>query len=227
MFNDSPASSIPIISKNFIQMKNGLFGNNKDPTTSLIHSIGTIGYSILTYLVYKSRGEHKTTIDLQDIISTLSISKLTVKKYLPKLQQSNLLTCSKDLSTIVKKDRLTIDLTLYYNLKGGFEKIPQSIYLDYYRHLSPTGWIILCLLTKMHNRDFGGTGSLGFTSISEDRISQFLGIHKNTVSLYVIEIKKLKLIKVINSKNIITGYDDYGNPQKTYVPNQYSVIFKN
>jgi len=196
MFNDSPTSSTPTISKNFIQMKNGLFGDNKDPTTSLIHSIGVIGYSILTYLVYKSRGEYKTTIDLQD------------------------------LSTIVKKDRLTIDLTLYYNLKGGFEKIPQSIYLDYYKQLSPTGWIILCLLTKMHNRDFGGTGSLGFTSISEDRISQFLGIHKNTVSLYIIEIKKLKLIKVINSKNIITGYDDYGNPQKTYVPNQYSVIFK-
>ena len=226
MISTTPVPLTPKLSKGFLQMKNCLFGSNKDPTTSTIHSIGTIGYSILSYLVYKSRGEYQTTIDLQELISSLEITKRTIRKYLPELQQNNLIICNKDLSTIVMKDRLSIGLIPYYQLKGGFEKIPKSIYIDYYDTLTPIGWTILCFLAKMQNINFGNKGSQGFTSISEERIGEFLGIHKNTVSTHISQIKKLKLIKITKGKNIISGYDEYGNPIKTYTPNQYHVMFK-
>ena len=185
----------------------------------LIHKVKPIGFTILTYLLYESRGCTDATITGNMIQETLNIkTSKTVRNYLLKLQQNSLIQSKTILSTINMNTKLNIDLTNYYNLQGGFKQIPGYIFLDYYT--DEISWTIYCLLNKLQHNQFNNA------MIAQNEICNILGIKdRRTIHSHINMLEQNKLITIANN---ITDIDHTSSTDTSPVlmintPSKYTI----
>lgn len=211
---------------NHMIIQNALFGQYGHPNTSKFNAIGTKGFTILSFLVYQSGNYQFSFTSKGQIAKFTGLDRRAVDRYLKLLIANKLIEVDNNPSGA--NDLFLVDLSNYYNLQGGYELLPKDIFQKfYYKELDPVSWSILCLLSKMHNVNFGNElSSQGFTSISEQSIGEYINTSKNTINKYVEVLKKLELIKVKDGKDIIVGYSVDGSPAYQYSCNQYFINHK-
>lgn len=184
-------------------IKNSIF------TDQIIYNILPMGFALLSYLLYESRNTTDifTTINIAMDILDIKMKK-TIIGYFDILKKNNLITFTKNLSEMGIHDRFEVDLTQYYNIQGGFEQIPGSIFIDNY--INENSWTILCLLCKMYHTDYGNA------MLSQESIAYNTGIkHRKTIRENIIKLQEQKLITVIPNQTSTdpfssgNGYDGY------------------
>lgn len=205
-----------------IPIKNELYGSYIQSKEPIIYSIKSIGFYILTYLLYKADGTNNLNITKANISDYLKIVDIrTVTKYLLLLKKNNLISCEEDIVKNNKNSLLEISLKQYTDIDGGYELIPSEIFINYKDTISDKGWLILCLLTKMANFNLGSGSGLAYANISRETISKQIGLDRKTVTIYTNILKKEKLIQIIPRKNILLSEEDH-----CYVSKIYKVPFK-
>jgi hypothetical protein len=111
---------------------------------------------------------------------------------------------------------------------NGFSSISTQLFEDYICKLGHVGWSLYCMLYQYHNESFGNKQSWGFSTCSEEFMSNILNRNKNTISKYVNEFKDnyKKLIKVESQDPVLIYNSRTQKDEKQYMPNHYCVLAK-
>lgn len=188
----------------------------------IIKEINPIGFIILTYLLLESRNALDVSITLNMISEFTKIkTPSTVTKYLNILETNNLIVPDHSFNEVNKNSRIIIDLTPYYQLSGGFERIPSSIFIDNYQNMNEVSWSIFCLLAMMYHPDYKSS------LITQKKMMETLGItDKRTLTNNIQILIDLNLISVkyqskhyINKDEFEVEEDKLGSTTTKYIVN--------
>lgn len=129
-----------------------------------------------------------------------------------------------------KYERINLSDTLIIKCKkeknsNKWNAISTDLFEDYIYKIGHTGWSILCLLSKLHNKTYGNIMDGGFANPTEEYISIIISKSIDTVSVYLYMLQNQKLIK-IQAQEPITIINKYGNEEDKYLPNHYIVKHK-
>lgn len=205
----------------YIPIKNELYGKYTSPEESKIYQIKSVGFYILSYLIYESNGKDNLNTNKLFIGEYLNLDIRTVTKYLLLLEENNIISCSQDIQKKNKNALLEISLKKYNNLTGGYELIPSEIFTTYRKVISDKGWLILCLITKMANFNLGSGYGVAYANVSKEFLRKQIGVDKETISNYTNILQEQKLIQITPRKNISLPEGEH-----CYVSKIYKVLFK-
>lgn len=184
-----------------------------------VQQIGSIGFTILTYILLESRASNDSTISISFVMEFLDIKQHTiVRKYLKELQNLNIIQTDEgiDFDTVDKNKRIFISLENYYNESGGYRLIPARIFLDYYKYINPIAWLIFCTLAKLYHPDNK------FAKASKINLLQMIDISsKRTLDKNIKLLEDLKLIEITEGK----GYFNHSKSKLGSEPNHYVVKY--
>ena len=111
----------------------------------------------------------------------------------------------------------------------GYSAISVELFDDKIRKIDTKGFLIYCLLYKMHRTENGNqdTGNVGYAECDKEYISKVTGVkNMKTITEYLVIIDKGKnLVKMLGQNNY-TKKDMFGNEVTVYTPNRYYVRAK-
>lgn len=209
----------------YLPIKNILFGKYTAPEDSIIYNIKSIGFYILSYLIYEAKGNDYLNTNKTFIGEYLSLDIRTVTKYLVFLQENNLISCIQNIQETKRNSLLEISIEQYNNMEGGYELIPVDIFSTYRKVISDKGWIIFCILTKMSSSN---TKNIDKPSIkvSLKFLSNIINISQDTIIDYTNILEEAKLITISPRNNIPDKVDELGNITCKYISKIYTTPFK-
>lgn len=196
-----------------LKIKNKIFDGE------IIKQIGLKGFMILSYLLYESKGSTDVRTNIC-MISKFTDTKtpITIVSYLKKLEEANLITLTSDKEVIGKNTMVYVNLNKYYELSGGYEKIPSYLYIDNYKQLNEYSWSIFCLLAKRYYASYNST------AISKQDMMKMLGATKrdkvneavkSLIDLDMIYIKQ-KPIHYVNVEGVRYSKNKLGSTKTKY-----------
>lgn len=213
--------------------------------------ISTEGFSIYSYLLMKQGVDNYVEVSLkmiqtffkresddkckliysQNKIKNVSRikDKRTLIKYLDylnnniKLIEYDGIVSSRDVRI---NDIIYIKVHKFDTSDGKFEMINNDIFSDYIHKIGHIGWGLYCVLSRLHNYNFGSETSIGFACPTQEYLSSVLHIRPNTLSAYSKLLERCKLIDIEVSKPKFSHYDVNGNEIFEYTPNSYIVKAK-
>lgn len=226
--------------KNFIKINNNILTDNNQFNT--FKKIGTEGFTLYCFLLTQQgqKSYCQTTIKMiasfmnRDIKNPKELEysnskkcrvssmkdKKTISKYLRLLNANEMIEVKTDMSV-----KLNDILTLKTKKPDdkNFTMISEDLFVDYIHKIGHIGWSLLCILTKLHNSDFGNCSSEGFANPTEEYLSSIIKKDLKTIRAYLYLLQDYKLIKIEPQKPIYRGLDKNGVEFYEFLPNTYVV----
>jgi len=215
--------------KSFVRVPNDWF-QEKDNNRTFASKLGVNGFT-MWFAISKHSSENgmAKVVPLQISETVHEMKRLKgfsksnyIRTILLNLKRLELIECDYLTDKTKPKDLLRIKLK-ELDYTNGFSAISTELYNDKIEKIQAHGLIILCLLFKNHNIDFGCKMSgFGHAEMTRESISRFTGIKSVKTITHTIEsLKKAKgLVKVEQHK--ILSQDN----EMKYLPNCYHVYPK-
>lgn len=218
--------------QSFIKISNNFFDSKEGE--NMIKRIGHIGFTMYSYLLIEKQNKSCISISIKTIKETLNIKDTrTILTYLNILTKENIITIGNKSSEskIKVNDILRIQFNTEWSDPKHYTIMSEELFNDKIQEMKSTGWILLCLLSKLHNYRYGTEDDnhtlylTGYSCPSMEIIMNQLGIYsKSTVNEYIILLENLQLISVIRTtrvdefKNKIEK-QEYKKPNNKYIVN--------
>lgn len=153
----------------------------------------------------------------------------TLSKHLDSLIQNNLIEINIDGTNIIKTSTIKSNDMFYIKVNeigvNSFLAMPDEITIKHQLQLGTTGWSIFCLLSNLHNNNYGGIQSTGFANPKQKYISDILNTNRSTVQKYLKLLEEQKLIKIV--KQLPEEYElENGEIQYKQLSDHYIVIWR-
>lgn len=212
------------IKKAFLALDNNFFTYNESDL-NFFERYKTDGFTVYSYILYSRNISGVTQCTIKDIISFLNCQgmkdKRTIERLLIRLHKNKLINIQNIKPKIGLNDSLIIQLNIS-EMKNGFTPMSSNLFIDKISKIGHVGWSILCLLTKLHNKNFGGLGCVGYATPTEEYIGKVVNRHVSSVKNYLQILEQNRLIKIIPQDPIYLDNEE-GYEIVKYLPNKYEI----
>jgi hypothetical protein len=219
------------------------FFDNTD-VDNLFTRVGTKGFFIYSYLLYQQGNKGTCEVSMKMIQTflnkdydnrpTIQYRKnkeckielikepRTIAKYIQLLADNKLIKIHNQYKRI--NDVIIITCNTFND--DLFIPMPEQLFIDKIYKTGHIGWSLLCLFTKLFNKEYGSISCEGFCNPSQEYISSIIKTDVDTIRSYSYLLEKLKLIKILPQEKVYKCIDSKGTEVYEYLPNNYIVNHK-